>query len=68
MTSQFMQMNINISESAPRRLDCGFTAHAQNICPRTPRSAIQTRQWSEADFCKKFLGYILVIFVVIFLI
>ena len=43
MTSQFMQMNVNISESAARRLDCGFTAHARNICPRTPWSLIQTR-------------------------
>ena len=52
MTSQCMQMNVNISESAPRRLDCGFTAHAQNICPRTPWSLIQTHQvtWYTTSF------------------
>ena len=44
MTSQFIQMNVNNPESSSRRLDCGFTTHARNICPRTPRSAIQTRQ------------------------
>ena len=28
-----MEMNVNISESAPRRLDRGYTAHGRNICP-----------------------------------
>ena len=45
MTSQCMQMNVNIYKSAPRRLDCGFTAHVRNICPRTPWSSIQTRHF-----------------------
>ena len=39
-----MQMNVNISESSPRHLDRGYDAHAQNICPGTPWSSIQTRQ------------------------
>ena len=37
MTSQFMQMNVNISESAPRCLDRGYTTNMRNICPRTPK-------------------------------
>ena len=28
MTSHSMQMNVNITESAPKCLDCGYTAHA----------------------------------------